>query len=291
MAQHYDSERGPVVPGSGASDPESLLDDVRRERTGAVIAPDGNLALVNTQWITGDVGVSQPIWGVPGLWSPLPIGTSGLRLRAAAADGIMVDGDLVDGDVEVAGLDVAAASRIRFSNTLTGTVIASEEGDYALRVWDADAEGIRDFGAIDAFPYDPAWVVEAQFTPEAGTDAVSIAHLKEQGKTAEKAAGSLITFTADGEEHRVVAYADGPSWLLVFADATTGDTTYSVGRFLRVVAGSNGAITLDFNLAYLPPCAFSYNFSCPIPPKQNRLEVAVTAGERNVLNRSGHLLH
>jgi hypothetical protein len=170
-------------------------------------------------------------------------------------------------------------------------VIASEEGECALRVWDADSEGIRDFGAIEAFPYDPTWVVEAHFTRNVGLEKVSIAYLHENGKTREKTVPGEVSFTRYGEEHRLVAFEDGPSVLIVFADLTTGDTSYSVGRFLRGVPGDTGRITLDINLAYLPPCAFSYNFNCPIPPKQNRLDIAVEAGERNVLNRNGDLLH
>lgn len=291
MTQHYDSAIGPVAPADDTPSPEGLLDAVRRRRAGAVIAPQGNLALMNTQWITGDVSASQPIWGVPGLWSPLSAGSSGLRVTVSAADGVFVGGELVDGAAVVAGMDSVSPSRIRFSDTVTGTVIASEEGEYALRVWDADSEGIRDFGAIEVFPYDPAWVVKANFTPNVGTHEVSIAHLQENGKTREKAVPGEVSFTRHGEEHRLVAFEDGSSLLIVFADSTTGDTSYSVGRFLRAVPSDTGSITLDFNRAYLPPCAFSYNFNCPIPPKQNRLDIAVEAGERSVMNRQGDLLH
>ncbi|WP_241993041.1 DUF1684 domain-containing protein [Cryobacterium frigoriphilum] len=271
--------------------PEGLLAAVRRRRADAVIAAQGNLALANTQWITGDVAASQPIWGVPGLWSPLSGGVSGLRVVASAADGIVVDGVLVDGEALPAGMDCATPSRIRFSDTVTGTVIASEEGDYALRVWDADSPGIRDFGSIEAFAYDPAWVVAGHYTPNVGADAISIAHIAEAGKTREQTVPGQIRVTLDGRDHRLVAFEDGTSVLLVFADATTGVTSYSVGRFLRVVPSETGAVTLDFNRAYLPPCAFSYNFNCPIPPAENRLDFAIEAGERNVLNANGDPLH
>ena len=78
---------------------------------------------------------------------------------------------------------------------------------------------------------------------------------------------------------------------LVFGDATNGDSTYSVGRFLFVAPNADGTITLDFNRAVLPPCAFSYAFNCPLPPKQNRFPVPITAGEKNVLASDGSLLH
>ena len=64
-----------------------------------------------------------------------------------------------------------------------------------------------------------------------------------------------------------------------------------MGRFLLCAPNPDGSITLDFNRAYLPPCAFNYNFNCPIPPDENRFPFAVTAGEKNVLNREGSLLH
>ncbi|MEA9997614.1 DUF1684 domain-containing protein [Cryobacterium sp. RTS3] len=276
---------------SGTDAALAELAEFRDGRTRAVVGPRGNLALVNTQWITGDPAVGQPIWGVPGLWAPLPAGVSGLSLTATASDGIIVDGDVVDGSVLVAGLDAMQPSGIRFSETLTGTVIAGEDGGYGLRVWDAASEGIRDFGRIDAFPFDPEWVVEATFTPIPGRGEVSTAHLQDEGRTRQRALPGEITFTRDGIDYNLVAFEDGPSLFLVFADATNGVSTYSVGRFLRVSPEGDGTIRLDFNRAYLPPCAFSYNFNCPIAPAQNRLAIPIEAGERMVLAADGTPLH
>lgn len=267
------------------------LEAFRERRRQALVGPQGNLALVNTQWITGDPGAEQPVWGVRGLWAPLPPGVSGLRLSATAGDGIVVDGELVDGTVIVAGTDALAPSSIRFGDTVTGTIIAGEGGQYALRVWDARSEAIRDFGTIEAFPYNPDWVVEARFEPINGGGEVSVAHLRDDGATRQKALPGDICFSRDGLEYRLAAFQDGPSLLLVFGDATNGVLSYSMGRFLRVAPRGDGALSLDFNRAYLPPCAFSHNFNCPIPPERNRFVVAVEAGERNVLSASGELLH
>lgn len=267
------------------------LESFREKRRRSVVAPQGNLALVSTQWITGDVGVSRPVRGVPGLWSPLPGGLSGLRLTATAADGIRVDDELVDGSVIVAGMDALAPSRIRFSTSRTGTVIADAAGGYALRVWDAQSDGIRAFGSIDAFPWDPEWVIRASFVPLDGDAEVSVAHLHDQGATRQKRLPGEIVFGRDGVEYRLAAFPDGPSLLLVFGDTTNGVYTYSMGRFLRVAPGEDGSVILDFNRAYLPPCAFNDNFNCPIPPARNRLPFAIEAGERNVLAKGGELLH
>jgi uncharacterized protein (DUF1684 family) len=272
-------------------DPRELLAVYRERRAMAVTQPKGSLALVNTQWITGDPDADQTIWGVPGLWSPLQPGESGLRVKAAAADNIIVDGALVDGEAVVRGKDDPAPSEITFSDTLSGFVIANGDGGYALRIWDAQSEGIRSFGSIDAFDYNPEWVIEGTFVPNPEGVTVGFEHMKDEGKTRDLVIPGSITFSKDGTDYDLAAFKSGRSLQLVFSDSTSGDTTYSVGRFLYVAPNADGTITLDFNRAVLPPCAFSYAFNCPMPPAQNRFSVPITAGEKNVLNTAGELLH
>jgi uncharacterized protein len=266
---------------------EDLYATYHSRREQSVVQPKGSLALVNTQWIDS----SQTIYGVPGVWAPAPEGASGLLLTASAADGIVVDGALVDGSVVVRGKDDPAPSDIVFSDSVTGFVIASSTGSYALRVWDANSEGIQEFGSIDAFPYNPDWVITAQWKEIAGGKAMGFEHLKDDGLTRDEVVPGDITFTKDGVDYDLAAFKAGRALQLVFADATSGTSTYSVGRFLFVAPNADGTITLDFNRAILPPCAFSYAFNCPLPPKQNRFAVAIEAGEKNVLQKDGSLLH
>ncbi|MDQ2658180.1 MAG: DUF1684 domain-containing protein [Bacteroidota bacterium] len=115
---------------------------------------------------------------------------------------------------------------------------------------------------------------------------------------------SVILTTNDGLEQRYIEYAyaefkldgvanrllileiaDGPlrgKLFLAFGDETSARETYGAGRYLDVprTPGSN-TITLDFNLAYNPYCAYNDSFSCPLPPRENILEVAIRAGEKN----------
>lgn len=253
----------------------------------AVVQPLGSLALVNTQIIDSE----QPVWGVAGTWAPLPAGESGLQLTAAAADGIHVDGDLVDGTVTVRGKDSPQPSEVVFSDTVRGFVIAQATGSYALRVFDAKSEGIENFGGIDAYPYDPAWVITAEWSPNPEGTTMGFEHLKDEGDSREEVIPGSIRFSHDGADYDIAAFKSGRALQLVFADATNGDTTYSVGRFLYLAPNPDGTITLDFNRAVLPPCAFSYAFNCPLPPKQNRFPFAVLAGEKNALAADGSLLH
>ena len=268
--------------------PDAQLATFRERRALSVVQPTGSLALVNTQWVDAE----QAIWGVPGLWAPLPAGESGLSVTAAASDGIRVDGELVDGMAIVRGTDSETPGQIVFSDTSTGVVIKNVGSvSYALRVFDAESEGIREFGSIDAFDYNPDWVVTAAFSPNPEGTTVGFEHLKEAGELREEAIPGSITFTKDGVDYDLAAFRSGRALQLVFADATSGDSTYSVGRFLFVAPRPDGTVVLDFNLAVLPPCAFSYAFNCPMPPRQNRFAVPILAGEKNVLKKDGSLLH
>ena len=114
-------------------------------------------------------------------------------------------------------------------------------------------------------------------------------HLKDEGQARDEVIPGDIVMEHGGETYTLSAFKAGKGLQLVFADATSGVDTYSVGRFLFVAPHPDGTITLDFNYAVLPPCAFSYQYNCPLPPKNNRLPFAITAGEKMVMAASGPL--
>ena len=265
---------------------EQKLATFRERRNLAAVQPEGPLALTNTQW----VDMEQTIWGVPGVWAPRGDGGSGLLVKADASDGVVVDGVVVEGETVVRGKDDESPSTVVFSESVSGHVIAAE-GAYALRVWDSQSEGIANFGGIDAFPYSPEWVITGTWTEIPGGKSVGFEHLKEEGVARDEVVPGEIRFSHDGQDYNIAAFKAGRALQLVFADATNGDSTYSVGRFLFLAPHPDGSITLDFNYAILPPCAFSYAFNCPLPPAQNRFPFAIEAGEKNVLAKDGTLLH
>ena len=271
--------------------PEEAYEFFRRRRQEMVTLPQGNLALIATQWFHAAPGAFETVWGIPGEWAAREQGESGLTVRAFAGDGIYVDDVLVDGETIALGKDSDNPSTLRFSDGKSGFVIANEDGIYALRVWDPQSDDLANFGRIDSYDYNPDWIIQAKFIPIEGGRAVGVDHLKDEGTTRDKIIPADITFAVDGTEYTVAAFQEGRALLLVFADATNGDSTYSVGRFLMCAPNPDGSITLDFNRAYLPPCAFSYHFNCPMPPAQNRFPFAIEAGEKQVLNKAGLRLH
>jgi uncharacterized protein (DUF1684 family) len=85
----------------------------------------------------------------------------------------------------------------------------------------------------------------------------------------------------NGQEVRLQAARAGKRLWFIFSDARSGRDTYRI-RFLYADApGTDGRLTLDFNRAYNPPCAYNPYTTCPVPPPQNRLKIGIDAGERN----------
>lgn len=246
--------------------------------------PKGSLALVLTQWIDG----AQEIWGVPGTWQPRTDGEPGLTLTVDASDGVRINGELADGTINLDGPGGAAPAEITFSDTRQGTIIRDGELN-ALRVWDSQSDEIQRFGGIDSYDYSEEWVLTGQWKPN--PEGTVLEMDKKSGNSTVESIPGEIEFTHDGHTVSLITVSTGRALQIVFADTTNGEDTYSVGRFLFVVPNPDGTVTLDFNLAVLPPCAFSYSFNCPIPPKQNRLPFAVRAGEKNVVDADGALLH
>ncbi|MGW2821928.1 DUF1684 domain-containing protein [Streptomyces sp. NPDC001443] len=174
--------------------------------------------------------------------------------------------------------------------TLRRTDLVTGEPEHGLRFWDADAPAIRNFEGVEAFPYDPAWVLEATYTPVPGARRIPFEHLRDNGGTRDLVVPGDITLTVDGREYTLSAFDDDGTLLLVFGDPTNGDTTYGAGRFLFVRrTDDDSRVVLDFNRAFVPPCGFSDQYNCPMPPRQNRFHLPVEAGEKRPVFRDGFL--
>jgi hypothetical protein len=103
-------------------------------------------------------------------------------------------------------------------------------------------------------------------------------------------------FEVDGKKVALHVYkmtsGDTSELFLPFTDETCGKTSYSGGRYIDLKEGTSGIYMLDFNYAYNPYCAYNHNYSCPIVPRENHLDVPVTAGGRDeVLKREYIIRH
>jgi uncharacterized protein (DUF1684 family) len=165
--------------------------------------------------------------------------------------------------------------------TLQRTDLVTGEPEHGLRFWDADSPAIHHFDRVDTFPHDPAWVVHAIYTPVPGSRRVAFEHMRDNGGTRELVVPGDITLTVDSRDYTLSAFDDDGTLLLVFGDPTNGVTTYGAGRFLFVQRTQDEhRVLLDFNRAFVPPCGFSDQYNCPMPPRQNRFHLPIEAGEK-----------
>ena len=247
---------------STASNAELERQMWRTDRLRALQSAQGNLALIETRWLEpgttpADITDAEALAGLPG---------------------------------------TVTLTRLTRSNLETG---APEHG---LRFWDSHSPAVIGFDTVSIFDYDPAWVIEATFTPAASGRTVQFEHIRDNGGSRALAVPGDITFDRDGVSYRLSAFDDGGVLLLVFGDATNGaegdSGTYAAGRFLFVERPASatgftaaGPVRLDFNKAFVPPCGFSDQYNCPLPPVQNRFSGEVRAGERAVLFADGTPLH
>lgn len=159
--------------------------------------------------------------------------------------------------------------------------VIERSGQLGVRVRALDNPRRRDFPGLEYFPASDAWRLTARFEPYEPVRQIPIINVL--GMEDDMPSPGAIVFEKDGREWRLDTIDETPgsnSLFVMFADATTGRESYGAGRFLYVERPRDGRVQVDFNRAYNPPCAFNDFATCPLPPPQNRLELAVTAGER-----------
>jgi uncharacterized protein (DUF1684 family) len=152
---------------------------------------------------------------------------------------------------------------------------------YGVRLKDMDSELRRHFKGLEWYPIAERWRVTARFEPAAAPRTIAVPNVL--GQIDALPNPGTAVFTIDGREVRlepVLESPDADELFFIFRDRTTGKGTYGGGRFLYTPLPKDGQVVLDFNKAYSPPCAFTPHATCPLPPRQNRLPVAIPAGEK-----------
>ena len=263
---------------------EAAILEWRQRRDERLQSEDGWLTLVGLDWLQDGANTvgSGPgnrirLPGGPEAWGTVYLGADGIRFERAPAAPVTVAGAVLD----VAALvpDDEGEPTIVRSGDLSFHVIHRES--YALRVKDRQAPMRVNFRGIENYPTDYGWRVDARFVAAGPGTAIEIGDVL--GQVTPMEVIGYAEFQRDGRTYRLTGVreegADG-MWF-IFADRTNGRETYGAGRFVYSEGmPSDGRVVVDFNKAYNPPCAFSDYSTCPLPPQQNRLDLAVTAGEK-----------
>ncbi|MCW2038702.1 DUF1684 domain-containing protein [Xanthomonas campestris pv. raphani] len=279
----------PPAPAPVALDKTFLADNAawREARLTELRAPDGWTSLVGLHWLSlkahyigrsADSGIRlavgppkmgmvsserDAVWFVPERGAALTVGGKPLTGK------IRFQSD-VDPQPTLIGFDDGK-----------GVLSLIHRGDrYALRVKHADAPSRTGFAGLEYWPIDPSWRIQARYVPNNVGKTIPMVDIV--GISSEQPNAGAIEFERDGKTYRLEAIGEpGRPMFVVFADRTSGHGSYSAGRFLDLEApDASGHVVVDFNRAINPPCAFTPFATCPLPPPENRIDLAVSAGEK-----------
>lgn len=257
-------------------------------RIARLAAPDGWLSLVGLAWLRPGVNRigSAPDNDIVLAKAPSRLGTieltadGALVLTLTAGEGVTIDGKpAADAGVPLYDDLRAAPSRVAFGSV--NFVVIDRGGRKALRVRDREAPTRTGFTGIERFPVDPAWRVVAEWQPL--DPPYRLAATTVIGTIETYPAPGKAVFEREGVRCELYPVLEAPGdrrLFVMFRDATSGKESYGAARFLYADQPRGGWIVLDFNRAYNPPCAFTAYATCPLAPPENRLALAVRAGER-----------
>jgi uncharacterized protein (DUF1684 family) len=260
---------------------------VFRERLEASLrADDGWLALAGLFWLHGGAntigGDPDSDIALPETSAPPRVGVIDFRNGLATltvADGISVS---VDETPVTSAVLVDDGEHRKPSLVRVGTVsfFVIRRGDQTgIRVRDTQSPARAAFAGRKWYPANPAFRVTGQFV--AHPTLRKLPNVNIVGITEMIDNPGRVAFELGGRRHEVEAFDGGKDRLfLVLRDATSGQSTYGSSRFLNAPVLADGRVELDFNRAYNPPCAFTPYATCPLPPPENILPVAIEAGER-----------
>jgi uncharacterized protein (DUF1684 family) len=250
--------------------------DFRAARERSISGPDGWSTVVGLAWLKeglNRVGSDPDSEVALPASVPARVGTiivKGKQAEFRPSPGVKIPAQTLKDDTTILNI---------------GTVkffLIERAGKFAIRVKDSDAPTRKEFTHLSWYPPDPAWRIEGKFVPWDKPQMIKFDTVID-GVAEEDQSPGYVTFTKDGQEYRLDTVVDEGELFLIFRDQTSGKTTYPAARFLYADAPKNPAtpapVVLDFNKAINPPCVFTAYATCPLPPPQNRLTLAIAAGE------------
>ncbi|MGA1837983.1 DUF1684 domain-containing protein [Herbiconiux sp. 11R-BC] len=244
------------------------LESARRE-------PHSFLALTGIHFLTD---APQRFADAPGSWTT---GENGPVVELADGESLVVDGEEVTGRHVFGVIPERVRLRAGFGDAVVE--LSKRGGQDLLRPLHPENPLRTGYQGTPAFAPDPRWVVQGSFVPWAEPRELRI-DAAVDGIVHTHSSPGVVEFAIDGQELSLIVFdAGGPSGSLftVFTDSTSGITTYSASRTLHGIQPSpDGRVVLDFTRVSNLQCAYTPFAPCPLAPRENRLPVAIEAGEQ-----------
>lgn len=250
-----------------------------RRQEARLAGPHGFLAISSLHWLTGE---PQRFRDAPGQWST---GPDGVVVALADDEELVIGGSAVRGRhffgviPERGGVNAAWGDAV--------IEVAKRGGNDIVRPRHPGNPLRTAFRGTPAYPPHPRWAVTGRYVPFAEPRPTAVGSVVD-GLEHIYAAPGQVTFILEGQDLSLTAFPghDPGSLLILFTDATSGSTTYPANRSLHLPPpAADGMVVLDFNRAANLPCAYTDLATCPLPPAENRLPVAVEAGEKTPYER------
>ncbi len=165
-----------------------------------------------------------------------------------------------------------------------GFKIVKRVDSIGVRSWDSEAPSAKAFKGLDYFPLDPAWRVAGHLVPLDTPKKVPV--MTESGVAEEYTIVGHVAATLGGTPYNLLAYTgnNATDLFFTFSDESSGDETYGF-RFLHAPLDTvTKLVTLDFNYAYNPDCAFSPFTTCPLPTAENKIHTKMLVGEKKLVH-------
>lgn len=248
----------------------------------ALADPHGFLAVTSLRWLDGE---PTRFRDAPGAWSSTEEGVS---VELADDEELAVDGAAVRGRHNFGIIGERASVFAAAGDAVIE--IAKRGGHDILRPRHPDNKLRVDYTHTPAYAPDPRWSVTGRYLPFDAPRAVTVGAAVEGLQHVYDAPGQIEFQLEDGRSYRLTAFNGSlpGSLQVLFTDATSGVTTYAANRALSIPAPDDqGRVVVDFNRATNLPCAYTDLATCPLPPAENRLPVAVEAGEKIPYERAG----
>lgn len=248
--------------------------DWHRAQEAKLADPHGFLAITNLHWLTAE---PQRFPDAPGIWTT---GPDGVSVVLDEGQELIIDGTAVHGEHDFGVIPERGGINAVWNDAVLE--VARRGGHDILRPRHPNTALLTGFVGTPAYAPDPRWVLAARFVPFDAPRPTTVGAAVEGLEHVYDAPGR-IEFDLDGRALSLTAFpGHGPGSLIaLFTDATSGVTTYAANRSLTFdPPAADGAVVLDFNRAVNLPCAYTDLATCPLPPAENRLTVAVEAGEK-----------
>jgi len=267
------------------------IEQWRSERVAGLKSETGWLTLIGLFWLKDGEnklgsdatnGIVLPKDKAGAFLGTLTLKNGVVKLEPAPSSGITIE-EKPAAPLELMS-DEHGKPTVMHLGSLSMTIVKRGE-KLGLRVRDKDNPDRAKFTGTEWYATDLKWRIDAKFEPYSPPKPMPITNVLGM-ESAEPSPGAVV-FEVAGQTYRLDAITeeDEPRLFMIIADKTSGNATYGAGRYMYVdPPDAAGHMVIDFNKAYSPPCAFTKYATCPLPPKQNRLPIAIEAGEKY----SGH---